>query len=244
MAVTLAEARRRLIVALDLAARDEIVGLARTLADRVGAVKVGLEAFTGHGPALVAELRALGVPVFLDLKLHDIPNTVERAAAACARLGVAMFTVHAAGGSAMLAAAVAGAAAGTPAGSPVPTVLAVTVLTSLDEAALARLGMAGSVADRVAAWATLAREAGCGGIVCSAQEVGQLRTRLGRGLLLVTPGIRPAGAAVGDQSRVATPAAAMGNGADYLVVGRPITAAADPVAAADAIVAEIRVALG
>jgi orotidine-5'-phosphate decarboxylase len=234
------QARHRLIVALDLSERAAILQLAASLASRVGAVKLGLEAFTGHGPALVSSVQELGLPVFLDLKLHDIPNTVERAAAACARLGVKMFTVHAAGGPAMLAAAVAGAAAGTPAGASPPAVLAVTVLTSLDERVLGRLGIAGSVAERVGAWAEMARECGCGGVVCSAQEAAQLRARLGSEMLLVTPGIRPAGAAVGDQSRVATPLAAVRAGADYLVVGRPITAAADPVAAAEALVAEIQ----
>jgi len=243
MAVTVTEPTRRLIVALDLAEREAILGMARNLLGRVGAVKVGLEAFTGHGPALVEELRGLGLSVFLDLKLHDIPNTVERAAAACARLGVAMLTVHAAGGSAMLRAAVAGATAGA-AGQPPPIVLAVTVLTSLDEEELRRLAMPGSVVERVKGWAALARSCGCGGLVCSAREVAGLRHELGRSAVIVTPGIRPAGAAALDQSRVATPAAAIADGADYLVVGRPITAAPDPAAAAEAIVAEIRAALG
>jgi orotidine-5'-phosphate decarboxylase len=233
------EARRRLIVALDIAGRAEILRLAGSLSGRVGLAKVGLEAFTAHGPSLVQEIGDLGLPVFLDLKLHDIPNTVERAAAGCARLGAAMMTVHASGGPAMLAAAVAGACSGAPAGSMPPAVLAVTVLTSLDDATLSQLGIQGGVSDRVGAWAEMAQDTGCSGVVCSALEVASLRLRLGGEMLLVTPGIRPAGEAAGDQSRVATPAAAIAAGADLLVVGRPITAAASPAAAADSIVGEI-----
>lgn len=244
MAVSLDDARRRLIVALDVGERATLLALARALQGRVGAVKVGLEAFTSHGPSLVRELADLGLSVFLDLKLHDIPNTVERAAAACARLGASMFTVHAAGGPAMLRGAVAGAAAGVPGGCSPPLVLAVTVLTSLDEATLGRLGLPGSVAERVETWAAMAQACGCGGMVCSPREVALLRQRLGDAPVLVTPGIRPAGAAAGDQSRIATPAAAIRDGASYLVVGRPIIAAADPAGAAEAIVAEIRAARG
>jgi orotidine-5'-phosphate decarboxylase len=235
MALTRAEAVARLAVALDTSGRDEIFRLARVLAGRVGTVKVGLEAFTAHGPELVRQVRALGAPVFLDLKLHDIPNTVERAARNAARLGAAMLTVHASGGEAMLRAAVAGAAE---AENP-PAVLAVTVLTSLDDAALDGLGIPGGAAGRVRAWAEIARRAGCGGVVCSPHEAAALRAALGVGFLLVTPGVRPAGAADADQRRVATPRAAVEAGADILVVGRPITGAGDPAAAAEAILAEI-----
>ncbi len=235
MALTRAEAVAHLAVALDTSERDEIFRLARLLAGRVGTVKVGLEAFTAHGPALVRDVRDLGVPVFLDLKLHDIPNTVERAARNAARLGAALLTVHASGGEAMLRAAVAGAA---DAESP-PVVLAVTVLTSLDDAALAGLGVPGGAAGRVRAWASMAQRAGCGGVVCSPQEAAALRAVLGAGFLLVTPGIRPAGADSADQRRVATPRAAVEAGADILVVGRPITQAPDPAAAAEAILAEL-----
>ena len=189
MALTRAEAVAHLAVALDTSERDEIFRLARVLAGRVGTVKVGLEAFTAHGPELVREVRALGAPVFLDLKLHDIPNTVERAARNAARLGAAMLTVHASGGEAMLRAAVAGAAE---AERP-PAVLAVTVLTSLDDAALDGLGIPGGAAGRVRAWAEMARRAGCGGVVCSPHEAAALRAALGAGFLLVTPGVRPAG---------------------------------------------------
>lgn len=235
MALTREEAVRRLAVALDASEREEVLRLAGALRGRVGVAKVGLEAFTAHGPALVAEVRELGLPVFLDLKLHDIPNTVERAASNAARLGVAMLTVHASGGEAMLRAAVAGAAK---AQRP-PAVLAVTVLTSLDDGALAELGIPGGASGRVAAWAALAQRCGCAGVVCSPQEAAGLRSALGPGFLLVTPGVRPSGENRGDQRRVATPGEAIAAGADLLVVGRPITAAADPVAAAEAIVAEM-----
>jgi len=235
VALTRAEAVRRLAVALDTSEREEILRLGRALRGRVGVAKVGLEAFTAHGPALVAEVGELGMPVFLDLKLHDIPNTVERAARNAARLGVAMLTVHASGGEAMLRAAVAGAAS---AERP-PAVLAVTVLTSLDDATLMGLGIPGGAAGRVAAWAALAQRCGCAGIVCSPQEAAALRSALGPNLLLVTPGVRPSGESSGDQRRVATPREAVAAGADLLVVGRPITAATDPVAAAEAILAEM-----
>jgi orotidine-5'-phosphate decarboxylase len=233
--MTRAEAVKRIAVALDTSDRGEIVRLAKALQGRVGTVKLGLEAFTTGGPDLVREVNDLGTPVFLDLKLHDIPNTVERAARNIARLGVAMLTVHASGGGAMLKAAVAGAAA---AERP-PVVLAVTVLTSLDDGTLADLGIPGGAAQRVSAWAVIARRAGCGGVVCSPQEAAALRGSIGSGFLLVTPGIRAAGEAAGDQRRVATPASAVAAGADILVIGRPITASPDPTAAADTILAEL-----
>jgi orotidine-5'-phosphate decarboxylase len=235
MALTRAEAVRRLAVALDASDREEVLGLVRLLHGRVGVAKIGLEAFVAHGPALVSEVVALEVPVFLDLKLHDIPNTVERAARAAARLGVAMLTVHASGGEAMLRAARSGASA---AGRP-PAVLAVTVLTSLDDAALEGLGIAGGAGGRALAWATLAQRCGCAGVVCSPREVQALREAVGTPFLLVTPGVRPAGEDAGDQRRVATPREAIAAGADLLVVGRPITAAADPAAAAEAILADM-----
>ncbi len=235
MALRRMDAVRRLAVALDTSEREEILRLVRALEGRVGVVKVGLEAFTAHGPGLVREISGLGVPVFLDLKLHDIPNTVERAARNAARLEVAMLTVHASGGEAMLRAAVTGAAS---AARP-PAVLAVTVLTSLDDAALDSLGIPGGAAGRVSAWASLAKSCGCSGVVCSPREAARLRAAFGPGFLLVTPGVRPAGEAAGDQRRVATPHEAIAAGADLLVVGRPITAATDPAAAAEAILAEI-----
>jgi orotidine-5'-phosphate decarboxylase len=233
------DAVRRLVVALDTSDRAAILDLARELAGRVGMFKIGLEAFTALGPELVGEVRALGVPVFLDLKLHDIPNTVERAARNLARLGVALMTTHAGGGRAMLEAAVRGAAAGTPEGASRPLVLAVTVLTSLDDAALDELGVPGGAAARVVSWARLARAAGCDGVVCSPRETAALRGQLGPEFVLLTPGIRPAGGEVADQKRVATPRDAVAAGATYIVVGRPITAAADPAAAAESILAEL-----
>jgi orotidine-5'-phosphate decarboxylase len=234
-----AEAVRRLAVALDVSEREPALALVRRLAGHVGVVKVGLEAFTAHGPAFVEEVAEAGLPVFLDLKLHDIPNTVERAARNCARLGVRLFTVHAGGGAAMAQAARAGAEAGTAAGGERPLVIAVTVLTSLDEEMLAALDLPGGASARALRWAVLARRSGCDGAVCSAHEAAALRAATAPDFVLVTPGIRPAGEASGDQKRVATPAAALAAGADLLVVGRPITGAADPAAAADAIVAEL-----
>ena len=239
MAMTRVEACRRLVVALDTSERERILALARTLQPYVGMFKLGLEAFTAHGPALVEEVRSLGMPVFLDLKLHDIPNTVEKAAANCARLGVAMLTTHAGGGSEMLAAAVAGAQAGAPGRAAAPVVLAVTVLTSLDDRALGELAMPGATGDRVRAWAAVAARAGCGGVVCSPHEVAALRAAHGPDFVLLVPGIRPAGEAAGDQRRVATPRQAVDAGASLIVVGRPITGAADPAAAAAAILAEL-----
>jgi orotidine-5'-phosphate decarboxylase len=235
MALTRPEAVRRLAVALDMSERDEIVRVARALRGRVGMAKIGLEAFTANGPAVVSQVQGLGVDVFLDLKLHDIPNTVERAARSAARLGVTMLTVHASGGEAMVRAAVAGAASAERA----PAVLAVTVLTSLDDGALAGLGIGGGVASRVMAWAELARTCGCAGVVCSPREAAALRAALGPEFLLVTPGVRPAGEGSADQRRVATPREAIASGASVLVIGRPITAAADTVAAAEAILTEI-----
>ncbi len=238
MGLTREQAVARLVVALDASDEGAILGLARLLRGRVGMMKVGLEAFTTAGPSLVAALRDEGMPVFLDLKLHDIPNTVERAAANCARLGVSLLTVHAAGGPAMLEAAVAGARAGAGTGAT-PRVLAVTVLTSLDDGTLAALGMPGGAGERVSSWAALAQSAGCDGVVCSPREAARLRRERGEGFVLLTPGIRPAGGAVGDQRRVAAPRDAVEAGSDYLVIGRPITAVPDPASAADAIVAEM-----
>ncbi len=237
--MTREEAAKRLVVALDTTHRGEAERLVQVLRGVVGVFKVGLEAFTSLGPSFVQWLVEQGEKVFLDLKLHDIPHTVERAAYACARLGVAMFNVHAAGGGEMMAAARAGAEAGTPPGHETPLVLAVTVLTSLDEKALQELHLPGSAGQRVRHWAQLAQKAGLSGVVCSAQELAFLRVDFPPPFVLLTPGIRPAGSAVGDQRRVATPAHAVRQGADFLVVGRPITQAPDPRAAAEAVLAEM-----
>ncbi len=229
----------RIFVALDTPDPDRARALARALAGRVGGFKVGLEAFSSCGPALVGDIRSEGLPVFLDLKLHDIPNTVAGAAAAAARLGISFLTVHALGGSEMVRRAVESSAeAAARAGSSAPTVLAVTVLTSHDDPSLEILGIRGPSAAAVLRLAGIARDAGAGGVVCSPLEVARVREAFPAGTLVV-PGVRPSGAAADDQARVATPESAVRAGADRIVVGRPITRAADPVAAADAIAAEI-----
>ncbi len=197
-------------------------------------IKLGLEFFVANGPAGVADLGDRRI--FLDLKLHDIPNTVAGAVASVLRLRPAMLTLHACGGAAMIAAARRAADA-----SPKPPLLlAVTVLTSLDAEALHETGVAGGPRQQVLRLARLALKAGADGLVCSAHEVAMLRDAFGAAPVLVVPGIRPAGAAAGDQARVMTPAEAVAAGADWLVVGRPITGAADPGAAAAAILAEMR----
>lgn len=218
-----------LCVALDGSDRDWIRTLATMLADHVDWLKVGLEAFTAHGPSLVAELSALGPRIFLDLKLHDIPATVERAASNCAAHGAAMITVHAAGGGEMLAAAVRGAREGS--SGAAPKVIAVTVLTSLDSSALAEIQIERTPSELVNSWALLAHHAGLDGVVASAHEAAALRRAFGPGFFIVTPGIRPLSSTTDDQRRVLSPAEAVMAGADLLVVGRPITRAEDPVAA-------------
>jgi orotidine-5'-phosphate decarboxylase len=225
--------QQRLIVALDVATAEEARSLVGRLSGRVGMFKVGSQLFTAAGPDFVRELTASGEKVFLDLKYHDIPNTVANAVGSASRLGVSLVDVHALGGKAMLEAA-AGALPAMP-----TRLLAITILTSHDETTLAGIGVGGSVPESVRRLALLARESNVDGVVASPHEVGLIREACGADFLIVTPGIRPAGAKMGDQARAATPAAAIAAGADYIVVGRPITEAADPVAAAAAIVAEI-----
>jgi orotidine-5'-phosphate decarboxylase len=223
-----------LIAALDTADPGQAEGWARAVAPHCGLFKLGLEFFLANGGDGV---RALGdAPVFLDLKLHDIPNTVAGAVRAVLPLRPRMLTLHAAGGAAMLAAARTATEA---AGEARPLLLAVTVLTSLDAAALGDTGVAGGPRQQVLRLARLAMAAGADGLVCSPQEIAMLRDALGDAPVLVVPGIRPAGSAAGDQARTMTPGAAAAAGADWLVVGRPITQAADPGAAAAAIAAEI-----
>jgi orotidine-5'-phosphate decarboxylase len=226
-------AKDRVIVALDVPDAASARAMVQRLSGRVGMFKVGSQLFTAAGPDFVHELTAKGEKVFLDLKYHDIPNTVAAAVGAASQLGVSLLTVHALGGREMLQAA-AGAlpAMGT-------RLLAITVLTSHDEASLGALGVQGSVADTVKRLALLASEAGADGVVASPHEVPLIRETCGKDLVIVTPGIRPRGAARGDQARAATPDAALRAGADYIVVGRPILEAADPVAAAESIVAEV-----
>lgn len=231
-------ARNPLIVAIDTpdaaAARGLVARLAGAVA--VAAIKIGLEFFAANGPR-AAQDAAAGADLFLDLKLHDIPNTVAGAVRAVAPLEPLLLTVHAAGGAAMMRAAAA-AAAQAATGLRRMKILGITVLTSLDEADLASIGQRGPIAELARRLALLARESGLDGIVCSPHEVAGLRAACGRDFLLVVPGIRPAGAAPGDQKRVMTPREALAAGADYLVIGRPITAAPDPAAAARAILAE------
>lgn len=227
------EAHERICAALDFGSWKRAEPFARAIAPDVGMLKVGLELFAAEGPAVVRAAAALGRPVFLDLKLHDIPNTVEGAARSASATGAALLTVHASGGPEMVQAAVRGAGGRL-------RVLAVTVLTSLDAATLDRIGLEGPPEAAVVRLARLAVEAGAGGLVCSPQEVAAVRAAVGGGPLLVVPGVRPAGAAAGDQSRIATPAEAVRAGADVIVVGRPLRDADDPSAAARRIAAELR----
>jgi len=233
--------RDRLIVALDVDTLAEAERLAARLEGLVRRFKIGSQLFTAAGPAAVETVQKRGAEVFLDLKYHDIPNTVAGAAREAARLGVFMFNVHATGGRAMMkAAGDAAAAAAKDLGVRRPIVIAVTVLTSLDRAALHReLGVASSVEGQVLHLGGLAREAGLDGTVASPNEIAAIRRSLGPAWVIVTPGVRPAGSAADDQARIATPAAAARAGAHYLVVGRPITGAADPVRAAEAVLAEM-----
>jgi orotidine-5'-phosphate decarboxylase len=234
--------RDRLIVALDVDSLAQAERLAEQLDGLVRRFKIGSQLFTAAGPPAVEAIQKRGAEVFLDLKFHDIPNTVAGAAREAARLGVFMFNVHASGGLAMMKAAADGAAAAAKELSVRrPLAIAVTVLTSLDGATLHReLGVTSSVEDHVLHLAELARDAGLDGTVASPVEIAAIRRSLGAAWVIVTPGVRPAGSAAGDQSRVATPGAAARAGAHYLVVGRPITGAPDPAAAAAAILEEIR----
>jgi len=222
----------------DLARAKQIAAAVR---DHAGGVKLGLEFFSAQGPEGVRRIAELGLPIFLDLKFHDIPNTVAGAAREAARMGVLMFNVHASGGRAMMTAAAEGAAAAAKElGVRRPIALAVTVLTSLDRGALSReLGVSSSVEGHVLHLAGMAAAAGLDGCVASPNEIAALRTNRGPAWVIVTPGVRPAGSAAGDQSRIATPRAAARAGAHYLVVGRPITGAPDPAAAAAAILKEM-----
>ena len=215
---------RHVAIALDTEDRERFRSWCRLFGPRVGALKVGLEAFVRWGPDAVAEAREQAHAVFLDLKLHDIPNTVAGAVAAARQAGVTYLTVHAGGGEAMLEAAVAAA-------GPATKILAVTLLTHLDQPALDALDLPGPVTARVGRWAALARASGCAGVVCSPLEAGSLRALLPAPFLLVTPGIRAEGEAAEDQRRTASAAAARAAGSDLLVIGRPVTGAPDPLQA-------------
>lgn len=220
------QATDRLVVAADLSSRDEILKLADELRGVAGVIKIGLQAFVSNGPSLVRDVVARGHRVFLDLKVHDIPNTAQHAVAEAASLGATMLTVHASGGSAMLQACAHDSL----------LVLGVTILTSLDDDELQRIGFRGTSVDNAVRLARLAKSAGLRGIVASPLEIAAIRDACGDGFVILTPGIRPAGSDAGDQRRTMTPREAIAAGADYIVVGRPITAARDRRAAAEAIV--------
>jgi orotidine-5'-phosphate decarboxylase len=227
--------RDRLIVALDVSSAAAAQKIVAQIGESAHIFKVGKQLFTAEGPAVVRDLVAAGRKVFLDLKFHDIPNTVAAAVAEAAKLNVTMLTVHASGGGKMLRAAVEAASrADVP-----PMILAVTVLTSMEDSDLPGVGVRGTVIDQTLRLATLAITNGCDGIVTSAHEVRELRSELGDDFAVVTPGVRPAGSEKGDQARVVTPAQAIAAGASHIVVGRPITTAADPAAAAKEIIQQI-----
>jgi orotidine-5'-phosphate decarboxylase len=232
--------RERLIVALDVDDLEQVKELVRMLAAEVGMFKVGKQLFTHAGPQVVRLIHELGGEIFLDLKFHDIPNTVAKAAIEATRLGVKMFNVHASGSSAMMRTTVTAVRrVCRQENRSRPLMLAVTVLTSLDQADLKKLGVNSEVADQVVRLALLTREAGMDGVVASPHEVADIRAACGRRFVIVTPGIRPSSGKRDDQRRVMTPAEAMSSGVDYIVVGRPILQARDPVTAAREIVAEM-----
>ena len=226
--------RQHLIVALDVSTAAAAHNIVSAVGDSASCYKVGMQLYTAEGPQIVRDLVSSGRQVFLDLKYHDIPNTVASAVREAAALGVSMLTVHASGGGKMLRAATEACAF-----SPSPMILAVTVLTSLDDHDLEKLGVHGQVRDQVLRMAALALANRCHGVVASAREAAELRSDLGRDFAIVTPGVRPAGAPHADQARVVTPAEAIAAGASHIVVGRPITEAEDPAAEARAILAQI-----
>lgn len=235
----------RLAVAIDLSAREDILRMIDTLRGSAGVFKIGLQAFIANGPQLVREIVANGDRVFLDLKIHDIPNTAKHAVEEVATLGAAITTVHAEGGRAMLSACAAASSLSPPGGGADPAtspllVLAVTILTSLDEQELRGIGFDGSPLTNAVRLARLAKESGLPGVVASPQEIAAIREACSDGFVILTPGIRPAGSDAGDQRRTMTPGEAVAAGADYIVVGRPITSAADPRSAALRIVEALR----
>ena len=232
--------RPRLIVALDVASLEGALALVEQLRDLDAIFKIGYESLFGYGEAIRAKLEALGAPTFVDAKLHDIPRTVDAAMRALVRPSVEIITVHAQGGNDMMVAAVAAAAErARELGIAPPKIFAVTILTSIAPEELLELGLHGGPGENVMRLAALARDARCDGVVCSAHEVPDLKAFFGGGFLALCGGIRPTGSVHGDQKRVATPRSAVEAGADFLVVGRPITEARDPVAAARAILAEM-----
>lgn len=243
-----AHPRSSLIVALDFDSLSSAIKFAKQIADLVGMFKIGNQLFTAAGPAAVKEIATMGCGVFLDLKFHDIPNTVAGAVLSSAAMaGVQLVNVHALGGTAMLEAAAQAISAGVPMGADRPRLLAVTVLTSMNQKALREVGISGPPKTRVVKLARLAKQVGVDGVVASVQEARAIRKACGREFLIVTPGVRPEDKIAGskkkdDQARTATPTEAIRAGADYIVVGRPIIAAEDPRAAAQAVVDEIAAA--
>ena len=234
------EKRDRLIVALDVPSMEQVTQAVERIGDAVGYYKIGMESFYSMGQTVLEEISGRNKKVFLDLKLHDIPNTVARSLRALCRFAPAMTTIHAAGGPSMLKAAVEAAGDGaTHWGKPRPKLLGITVLTSISEAEWSVLGSGSSVRDSVLRLAVICRESGMDGVVASPQEAAAIRAACGKEFLIVTPGIRPTNGEQGDQSRVATPSQALKDGADFLVIGRPILAAEDPRLAAQAIVKEM-----
>lgn len=225
-------ARDRLIVALDFPTQAKALALVSALSSSVSTYKIGLQLYTVAGPAIVQAVAATGAKIFLDLKLHDIPNTVAKAVTAAGELGVQMLTIHLSGGSAMLKAAVE-------VKPPHLSLLGVTVLTSATQETLGEIGIDSDLQDQVVRLAELGKSSGVDGLITSPHEVGLLRAQLGPEITLFTPGVRPAWAAADDQKRFTTPLQALKGGADYLVVGRPITAAADPQAAVERVVEEM-----
>jgi orotidine-5'-phosphate decarboxylase len=220
-----------IFVAIDTPDMERALALVRAVKPHVGGLKIGLEFYTAQGPDGILAISALGLPVFADVKFHDIPNTVAGAAREIAKTGASIFNVHASGGEAMLRAAVEASRAIDPA----IKVIAVTVLTSLDDEALAAVGQRGPAVEQAVRLASLAKQCGLDGVVCSAHEIAAIRKACGTDFLLVVPGIRPAGSDLADQRRVMTPRESADAGADILVIGRPISAAADPAKAARAI---------
>jgi orotidine-5'-phosphate decarboxylase len=227
--------RHRLIVALDVSSAAAARKIVAAVGDSAHTYKVGMQLYTAEGPSIVRELVSSGRRVFLDLKYHDIPNTVAGAVREAAQLGVSMLTIHASGGGPMIrAASEASAAQSNP-----PLLLAVTVLTSLDDSELNKIGIHGTVVEEVLRLAALAISNGCRGVVASAHEAAALRDNLGQEFAIITPGVRPAGSGRDDQARVVTPSEAIAAGATHIVVGRPITEAADPAAEARAILGQL-----
>lgn len=236
--------KNRIIVALDYADEKSALAMARQLDPQKCRAKVGKELFTRCGPRIVEQLQSLGLDVFLDLKFHDIPNTVAKACRAAADMGVWMLNVHASGGRAMMEAARKAIDQVAGSGARPPKLIAVTILTSLSDQDIREAGYAQSVTDTARQLAVLAKQAGMDGVVCSAQEIALMRAVTGDDFCLVTPGIRPAGASRDDQQRIVTPGDAVRDGSDYLVIGRPITAVSDPLRALEEISAEVDMVLG